>query len=458
MLKIGFAEGIITPPGRVSLCGQYIIRVSEKPAEDIRAVGMVISNEKQDVFWAACDLESVSQSLQDEVLALLKDQLPVTRENLILSGTHIHTGPYLDDIVSGLNGNHMIPEDTTSADDCRHAVARGVVQALKDAYAAREEAYVESTVARIRTGVSRRSHYTDGSTVMYGKVTRPDYLRSESRDGGPVLLAYMRRKADDSLMGVVADVPCTAQCVESKWYISPDYFGAARAETKKRLGVPLLGIVGAAGDTSPHILLGKYPGEPDDREEEGRIALGCRIADAVEEHAEDHLRRFDGEDFAAGCRTVTLPVWQSTREEKETAEKWLDELRAQYGADLNFEKMNKAGFRGSLEFSRALAHVARYREKQEYFDIDIHAVRIGRMAFITDPFELYIEYADRIKAAMRGVQIFDTELTGPSKGYLATVRATLGGGYSATIFSGATSPEGGEILVRESIDLLKSLF
>ena len=458
MLKIGFGEGIITPPGRVSLNGQYTIRVSEKPAEDIRAVGMVLSDGTRNVFWAGCDLESVSKSLYDEVYALLKDALPVTEDNIILSATHIHTGPYLDDRISSLNGNHMIPPDTTSADDCRHAVAAGAADALKKAWAAREDAYVESSVARIRTGVSRRIHYTNGSTVMYGKVTRPDFLRSESRDGGPVQLAYVRRRADDSLMGVVADVPCTAQCVESKLYISPDFFGETRALTKERLGVPVLGIVGAAGDTSPHVLLGKYPGEPDDREEEGRKALGRRIADAIADHAEDHLRVFDGSEFGHACRKVTLPVWQSTKEQKEEAEKWLDELRKQYGEDLNFEKMRKAGFREHLEFSRALAYVARYREKQEYFDIDVHAVRIGKMAFITNPFELYIEYADRMKAAMRGVQIFDAELTGPAKGYLATVRATLGGGYSATIFSGATSPAGGEILVKESIDLLRSLF
>ena len=458
MLKIGFGEGIITPHGRVSLRGQYNIRVSEKPREDIKAVGLVFTNGRENVFWAACDLVSVSQSLIDEVFVLLADQVPVTKDSLILSATHIHTGPYLDDEISGLNGNHMIPPDTTSADDCRHAVARGVAAALKDAWGALEEAYVESTVARIRTGVSRRSHYTDGSTVMYGKVARPDYLRPESRDGGPVQLAYVRRRADDSLMGVIADVPCTAQVVESKYYITPDYFGVVRSETKRRLGVPVFGIVGAAGDTSPHILLGVYPGEPARGEEEHREALGRRIADAIEDHAGDHLRFFDGADFTHACKKVTLPVWQSTKEERDESEAWLNELRKQYGDDLNYEKMRAAGFRDNLRFSKALANVARYREEQAYFDIDIHAVRIGKMAFITNPFELYIEYADRMRAALRGVQLFDSELTGECPGYLATERGVRGGGYSATIFSGQTSPAGGEILVKESIDLLRSLF
>ena len=72
MLKIGFAEGVITPPGRVSLSGQYEIRVSEKPAEDILAVGMAVSTGRDNLFWAACDLCFIEEGLLDDVVALLK--------------------------------------------------------------------------------------------------------------------------------------------------------------------------------------------------------------------------------------------------------------------------------------------------------------------------------------------------------------------------------------------------
>ena len=460
MLKIGFAEGVITPPGRVSLSGQYEIRVSEKPAEDILAVGMAVSTGRDNLFWAACDLCFIEEGLLDDVIALLKDVLPVSRENLILSATHIHTGPYLSDTVSGLNGNHMIPEDTTSADDCRRAVAEGIAHALRNAYAGRRACVVETAVARVRTGVSRRIHYTNEKTVMYGHVTRPDFVRSESRDGGPVELCYVRERDSGKLYGVIADVPCPAQVVENKYYISPDYFGVVRREVRAALGedVKVLGLIGAAGDLSPHVLLGHYPGEPNDRDEDGREALGKRVAKAIVEHAAHTLTRYDGEDYAQSFRRVRLPFWQSTKEDRDAAEAWLSELRAQYGEDLNYEKMVREGFRDTFRFSKALADVDRYRETQEYFDIEIFAVRIGKMAFITNPFELYSEYADRIRAAMRGVQLFDVQLACGYPGYLATVRGVRGEGYSATIFSGQTPPAGGEILVRESIEMLRELF
>ncbi|MEA4823834.1 MAG: hypothetical protein VB111_06960 [Clostridiaceae bacterium] len=459
MLKIGFAEGNITPTGRVSLHGQYNIRVSEKPADELLAVGMAIGTGRDNFFWAACDLCAIVDELVEDVLALLKDSLPISRENLVLSATHIHTGPYLKDELSSLNGNHMIPEDATSADDCRKAVAYGIAHALRNAYADRRECVVETAVARIRTGVSRRIHYTNEKTVMYGQVTRPDFVRSESRDGGPVELAYVREQATGKLYGVIADVPCTAQVVESKDYITPDYFGVTRREIKAALGdVKVLGLVSAAGDLSPHVLLGRYPEEPNDREEDGREELGKRVAKAILEHREKTLTRYDGADYAQSYRRVRLPLWQSTKEERDAAQAWLSELRAKYGDDLNYEKMVSQGFRDTFRFSKALAEVKRYRDTQEYFEIDVHAVRIGKMALITNPFELYVEYADRIRAAMRGVQLFDAELAGDCPGYLATARGVRGEGYSATIFSGQTSPAGGEILVRESIEMLQKLF
>ena len=457
MLKIGFAEGVITPPGRVSLQGQYHIRVSaEPPAEDILAVGMAVSNGRENLFWAACDLCHIPQALIDGVLAALEGVLPVTRENLILHATHIHTGPFVVDAVSSLNGNHMIPADATPAEECRRAVTEGIVHALKNAYAAREDAFLETTVARVRTGVSRRIHYRSGETVMYGGTATSEFLRSESRDGGPIQLAYARRSADGALMGVIADVPCTAQVVENKEYISPDYMGAARAEVRRTLGVPLFGVIGASGDLSPHVLLGRYPGMPDDRDEAGRLALGRRVAEAVAEHAEDHLRR--AEDFRHLYRSVRLPLWQSTPEERDAALRRLDAWRARYGAELDYEKMRAEGFDDAFGLSTALAQAERCRETQEYFRADVHAFRFGRAAFITNPFELYTEYADRMRAALPGVQIFDVELAGDGEAYLPTRRAVRGGGYSAAIFSGLTGPEGGEILTQESIEMLKSLY
>ncbi|MGI6337420.1 MAG: hypothetical protein ACOXZM_10385 [Eubacteriales bacterium] len=457
-MKIGFGEGIITPPGRVSLRGQYHIRVSETPREDIRAIAMAVTDGDTTIFWVACDLCAIDDPLPADVYSLTKDILPVREDGIILSATHIHTGPYLVDTISGLNGNRMIPDGTTSADDCRRAVAEGIVTAMKAAYDARRDCTLSATCARTRTGVNRRIRYTDNSAVMYGSTARKDFVGSEGRDGGPTQLLYVRDTKGE-LYGVIADVPCTAQVVEGKNYITPDYPGAAREILARELpNVTLMTLIGAAGDLSPHILIERVPGDPNDRDEDGREAFGRLLAEMVLEHRDDAYDVCEKPEMRYVCENVTLPVWASTDAEYEEAKTWLAELRKQYGDDLNYEKMIAQGFRDTLRFSKALAEIKRHNPDPDVFDVRVHALRLGNVAFITNPFELYVEYADRMKAALRGVQVFDVELTGHCPGYLATVRGTRGGGYSATIFSGRTSPAGGEILTKASIQALKRIF
>jgi hypothetical protein len=71
---------------------------------------------------------------------------------------------------------------------------------------------------------------------------------------------------------------------------------------------------------------------------------------------------------------------------------------------------------------------------------------------------LYIEYADRIRMALPQCVVFDVQLAYDCLGYLATPVAVQGGHYSANIFNGICSPEGGEFLIDRAVALIKSLF
>jgi hypothetical protein len=55
------------------------------------------------------------------------------------------------------------------------------------------------------------------------------------------------------------------------------------------------------------------------------------------------------------------------------------------------------------------------------------------------------------------VQTFVIQLTG-SGGYLPTVRAVGGGGYSAVIQSSRIGPEGGQVLVERTVAAIEELW
>ena len=85
-------------------------------------------------------------------------------------------------------------------------------------------------------------------------------------------------------------------------------------------------------------------------------------------------------------------------------------------------------------------------------------MRIGDSAFITNPFELYIEYGMRMRARSKAIHTFIAQLTDDGAGYLPTPEAVLAKSYSTGVGSCLVSCEGGEMLTETSIRMINSLF
>ena len=92
--------------------------------------------------------------------------------------------------------------------------------------------------------------------------------------------------------------------------------------------------------------------------------------------------------------------------------------------------------------------------------IRVHALRLGDVAIVTNPFELFLDYGIRIQARSPATLTCIVQLAGrgTSGTYLPTFRAVEGGGYSAFIQSNVVGPEGGRMLVDESVRMLEGLW
>ena len=85
-------------------------------------------------------------------------------------------------------------------------------------------------------------------------------------------------------------------------------------------------------------------------------------------------------------------------------------------------------------------------------------IRLGKVAFVTCPFELFLDFGNQIRARSAATQTFEIQLCCGALGYLPTERAEKGGHYSAYVSSGYVGHEGGDVLVRESLDTIGKLF
>jgi len=89
--------------------------------------------------------------------------------------------------------------------------------------------------------------------------------------------------------------------------------------------------------------------------------------------------------------------------------------------------------------------------------MELHVLRLGDVAVCTNSFELFTDYGIRMKARSEAVQTFVVQLVGPGT-YLPTEKAIRAGHYSAVVHSSLVGPEGGNVLVERTVNILNSLW
>jgi len=166
-------------------------------------------------------------------------------------------------------------------------------------------------------------------------------------------------------------------------------------------------------------------------------------------------------EFAHRTLSLTLPRYKITASDVEeyskiaaAAETDLEKLEAS-GADKLSHDYSVA-FRRASWYGRVEKNFKR-QESRPDFTTESHVIRLGDVAFATNRFEMYLDYAMRIKCRSKAVQTFVVQLCGEGT-YLPTARAMAGGSYGAIAPSIKAGPEGGRILVEETLRVLNSLF
>jgi hypothetical protein len=90
--------------------------------------------------------------------------------------------------------------------------------------------------------------------------------------------------------------------------------------------------------------------------------------------------------------------------------------------------------------------------------VELHVLRLGDVAMATNPFELFLDYGLRIKARSRALQTFVIQLACDCALYLPTERAVKAGGYGAEVLVSDVGPEGGQVLVNRTIELINGMW
>lgn len=462
---VGATSVDITPALPVSLIGQYYRRLANTVYSKLRAQILAVEGDSGSVVYVACDLlaipEETQATIRDAVKKLAPD-FPV--ESIILSAIHTHSAPHLSKSHGSTTWGSdfewfQVADNEVTPDAYAAQVVDAVAGGIIDAWNARRPAVFSTGMDHVSISYNRRSVYADGTAVMYGNTNRPDFVRLEGGGDDGIHFMAFEDARNGQLIGAVIELACPSQVLEHHDYIAADFWDEARKALAQRWGeqAVLVGLCGAAGDLSPRDIVRAAMPEPDMHVtamymEEGCRRVGRKIAKAFDAFMENRVPE-SNPDVIHHSKTILLPLRLVTEEEKEAALAAYLEQRKLHEDMRDFTEME------AYKLSIDAGIVVRWelQQKIQEHPVEIHALRIGSARMATNPFELFVEYADRIRARSGGGNIAVVQLACGYQGYLPSAAAISHGGYSALVCNGLYGADGGDILVEETLQLLQKL-
>ncbi len=303
-------------------------------------------------------------------------------------------------------------------------------------------------------GWCRRAVYADGTGLMYGDTRRRDFMKIEGpMDPGIELL--FTHDSSGGLTGAVVSIACTPQTCMGENFLSADFWGPARRLLREHFGESfnVLAVTGAAGDQCPDDLIRRGRSERSLRGLDACATLARRLVHGVVEGYETGRREMDGSPvFRHSHAVLPLPAYVMSDEQVEYYRNEIARLTAEGEPD-------PRSWNGGTVL-RARRHLERHAETgpNPVLDIDCNFLRIGDLAVATNPFELYMEYGQRIKAHSPATQTIAGELANDSMNYLPTREALAHGHYSAMPSHIRLGPDGGDQFVVRSVEHLDTLW
>lgn len=276
------------------------------------------------------------------------------------------------------------------------------------------------------------------------------------------------------------NLACPAQAEGSAWRVSADFMHETRVELRRRLGADLyvLPQISAAGDQdsrppverAAEVRMARLAGHRGGGTAVWRQELAVRIADAVDRVLPLIASEIQWQPVLAHRKErLALPRRLLTQADVDQALREAEPHQQEYerlAAAIDAVPMDERDRRWYVEVSRAYrrsrrgAAVARRFEAQQRdatLPVEVHALRLGDVGMVTNPFELYLDYGMQIKGRSPAVQTFVVQLAGPGS-YVPTARSIEGGAYGAVPASTEVGVEGGRALVEWSLNALTDLW
>lgn len=491
-IKLGWAEGSITPEGRrIRLAGQFYDRISQYVETPVTATALAIEAGDEQTIICSVDETHIFCDLVRAVRHRVKAAEPeVDTSKIIISATHTHNSllysserelgldalnKYLGLESAPMFGAGNIKTDCLmEPDEAALYLADRLADIIVAAWRGRRPAYYSAAFGRAAVGMCRRVCYKDGSAKMWGDTATEDFFALEGGNDNGIELLFTYDEAKKPT-GAVINIACPAQVLEQRYFISSDYWGKVKILLREHFGedFKVLALCAPAGDQCPRDLIRWVEPEtpiedpnvirsdppvrhadPSMFDIRGSWKIGRRIAsEVIAVFEEDKQTLVDQAEFEHIAVDLALPLRRVSEQENAEARAKLSEfVQTHDKSALNFVDSARmhvcAGIAERYDMQKTVTTVS----------TEVHVVRLGDIAIASSPFELFLDFANIIRARSAACQTFLIQLACDGLGYLPTEKAERGGHYSGYVSSGFVGHEGGYQLAEQTLDMIGKMF
>jgi len=401
--------------------------------DDLEANGLYLSDGKVQLLIVSCDLAGLESARSDQIRESMRRAVGIPSLNILISCTHTHGGPSL------LKTNYLMPLDEEYMD----RLEVWLVDLAQEAVCSSRPGKIGWGKGMVQIGFNRRLTWADGTHSMHGDPTREDFTGLEGPDD-PQHLAIFAADADGKLVAVLHHNTTHPTTHYADGIYSADFPGEARKILREELGeIPVLFLNGAQGDISMENMLNQRK-ESDEKKLErvGRLVADetLRLYRQVEYH--DHpVLAHTYEDLKVEIR---LPKPERLLEARKVL------ARVDAGEEIR-------GMELIMAFGPV--HLQETYGKNPVDILPVHGIRIGDVALVTQPCELYCQFGLDIKRRSPAPITAVVGLTNGFCGYCPTIYGLLGGGYSGEpISSTRLEPYAGYKIVESAGRQLNTLW
>lgn len=440
MIKAGLCELDITPSLGGIIPGDFIVRTASSILDPLYVKALVLEKDDLRVAIVAADCLGIYDDATDKFRQRLKKRTGIT--HMIFAATHTHTGGPVQTW-----GDHLV-KDEQYVDFLINKSVDAVEMSLQK---------IQPVTLRVgcehEDGIAfnRRYIMKDGSILTNPGVGNPDVVKP----AGPKDPDVTVMRIDDingNVLGVLTSFSCHLDNVGSD-KISADYAGELSRTLKSVYGPQAVSVflTGACGNINQVDVSGKFPIGPGHYKKMGRILAGKAIA------ALEKASPMENDAFAVTQEIIECACRQPTAEDAQKGRELI--ASESHTQPQNAQQMEKKAWYYNLQRMFYAKEAVRMFENPVLSEkLDITVIRLGDLALVTVPAELFVEFALDIKKASPFPFTIVSTLSNGMVGYILTREALESGSYESRLASSAKmTADTGYDIVDTATKLLNTL-